>query len=372
MKKNVYVTKPSMPSYEEYIQEIKTIWDKCWLTNMGEKHNELEKKLREFLKVDNVSLCVNGHSALEIAIQALDLSGEVITTPFTFVSTTHAICRNGLTPIFCDIDEQDYTIDINKIEELITKNTSAIIPVHVYGNVCKMEAIEKIAKKYKLKVIYDAAHAFGEEYNGRGIASFGDITIFSFHATKVFNSIEGGAICYSDSRLKSKIEAIRDFGIYDEEHVIEIGTNAKMNEFQAAMGLCNLRHFDDVINQRKIIYDEYIKRLQNIRDIKLPRIREGVKSNYAYFPIIVKECGSTVSRDEVFEKLKENGIFSRKYFYPLTNELECFKHYEKGNTPVAKHVSSNVLTIPFYADLQLEDVSWICDVLLDIFERKYN
>ena len=243
-----------MPSFEEYCQEIKDIWDSHWMTNMGEKHNKLETCLSEFLQVNMVSLCTNGHLALENAIEALDMpkGGEIITTPFTFASTTHAISRKGFIPVFCDIKDNDYTIDEGKIEALITEKTVAIVPVHVYGNICNVEKIEKIAKKNKLKVVYDAAHAFGVTYKGRSTASFGDMSIFSFHATKVFNTIEGGAVCSNSTKYREKLHLLRDFGI-SEESVDQIGGNAKMSEFQAAMGLCNLRHFCEEINKRKKI-----------------------------------------------------------------------------------------------------------------------
>ena len=251
MDKKILVTQSSIPTLEEYSKEIEDIFETRWLTNMGVKHHELEDKLCEKLKVKNISLFNNGHLALYTAINKMNLSGEVITTPFSFASTTHAIVQNGLTPVFCDINEDDYTIDVNKIEELITEKTTAIVPVHVYGHVCDVEAIEKIAKKHNLKVIYDAAHVFGVEVNGRGIGSYGDISMFSFHATKVFNTIEGGALVYNNPELKKSIDSFKNFGIIDQEHVIDIGINSKMNEFQAAMGLCNLRHFDEEIAKRK-------------------------------------------------------------------------------------------------------------------------
>ena len=236
-----------MPSFEEYMEAIKPLWESRWLTNMGANHEELAKRLCEYLKVPNISLFVNGHMALELTLQAMDLEGEVITTPFTFASTTHAIVRSGLTPVFCDIDPENYTIDITKIEELITPKTCAIVPVHVYGNVCDLDAIDDIAKKHGLKVIYDAAHAFAVEYKGKGIGDFGDASMFSFHATKVFHTIEGGAIATSDKELMDRLWMLKDFGIRDEEVVDGIGANAKMNEFCAVMGLCNLDHIDSEI-----------------------------------------------------------------------------------------------------------------------------
>ena len=245
--KSIQVTQSSMPPLEEYIEEIRDIWESYWLTNMGVKHNQLEESLVRYMNADNVTLFTNGHLALESAIAALELSGEVITTPFTFASTTHAIIRNKLEPVFCDINPIDYTIDVQKIESLITDKTAAILPVHVYGNICDVKKINEIAMKYNLKVIYDAAHAFGVTVDGVGVGNFGDMSIFSFHATKVFNTIEGGAITYKDSNLKRVLNNIKNFGITGPDTVEYFGGNAKMSEFQAAMGLCNLRYIESEI-----------------------------------------------------------------------------------------------------------------------------
>ncbi len=365
MNKNILVTQSSLPSYEEYIEEIKDIFESKWLTNMGQKHQKLESKLIQKLKVNNISLFTNGHMALYTALKALDLKGEVITTPYSFSSTTHAIVQNGLTPVFCDINEEDYTIDVNKIEELITEKTCAILPVHVYGHVCDVEKIEKIAQKYNLKVIYDAAHVFGVEINGRGIGSYGDISMFSFHATKVFNTIEGGALSYNNSNLKDKIEKLKNFGINGPDKVEYVGMNCKMNEFCAAMGLCNLRHFEEEISKREKVYNEYKKRLSNISGIVIPKEQKGVKSNYAYYPVIFNKKVFGKSRDEIMKELEKEGIYSRKYFYPLITDYQCYSNeYDSSLTPIAKKISDNVLTIPMYADLSLEDVNRICDIIL--------
>lgn len=303
--------------------------------------------------------------ALELTLQAMNLQGEVITTPFTFASTTHAIVRNGLVPVFCDIDPETYCMDASKIEKLITDRTCAIMPVHVYGNVCNIEEIERIAHKYELKVIYDAAHTFGESYKGKGIGSFGDVSCFSFHATKVFNSIEGGAVCFKDKQLDAKLYELKNFGIHGPEEVPAVGANAKMNEFCAAMGLCNLRHVDEEIAKRKIVVERYRERLGGVDGIQLNCIQGDVKSNYAYFPVVFEERVYGASRAEVFDKLAENGIGARKYFYPLTNTFECFHGtYDVAETPVALHISKRVLTLPLYADLALEDVDRICDIIL--------
>lgn len=362
MSKQIFVTQSSMPDFDEYIDEIKELWDSKWLTNMGIKHKTLESQLKDYLKVPNITLFVNGHLALEYVIDAFNLTGEVITTPYTFASTTHAIVRNGLKPVFCDIDPDNYTIDVDKIESLITDKTSAIIPVHVYGNICDVEAIDHIAKKYNLKVIYDAAHTFGVTVNGRGIGTFGDASMFSFHATKVFNTIEGGAITYNDPSIKAALDALKNFGITGPESVECVGGNGKMNEFQAAMGICNLRHVDSEIAKRKAVVERYFEHLDGIEGIKLSKEQDGVKSNYAYFPVVFD--GYKKTRDEVFEELKLNNIMTRKYFYPLTNTFDCYKgHYNVEDTPVAKYIADRVLTLPLYADLDFEDVDRICEII---------
>lgn len=364
--KRILVTRSSMPSFEEYIEEIKPIWESAWMTNMGKFHQELEKSLANYLHVNNISLFTNGHLALELLIQALNLSGEVITTPFTFASTTHAIVRNGLTPVFCDINPDDYTIDVTKIEELITDKTSAILPVHVYGNICNVYEIERIAKKYDLKVIYDAAHTFGVKLNGVGVGNFGDASMFSFHATKVFNTIEGGAVTYSDSNLGAELYKLKNFGIRSELVVDGVGSNAKMNEFQAAMGICNLRHVDSEIAKRRAVVERYISKLINIEGITTPKSQDGVESNYAYFPIVIDEKIFGSSRNEIYNILKDNNIFARKYFYPLTNTFDSYHgKFDANQTPIALHISKRVLTLPLYADLALEDVDMICEIIIN-------
>lgn len=365
-EKRILVTRSSMPPFEEYVEAIRPLWDSAWLTNMGKNHEELSQKLKEYLSVENVSLFVNGHMALELCIQAMRLTGEVITTPFTFVSTTHAIIRNGLTPVFCDIKQDDYTIDPDKIEALITEKTSAIIPVHVYGNICDYEKIEKIAKKHHLKVLYDAAHAFGERVGDCGVGSLGDASMFSFHATKVYNTIEGGAIATSDEDLIRQLYKLKDFGIKDEETIDGVGSNAKMNEFQAVMGLCNLRHVDEEIAKRKEVVMRYRERLSEIAGIQLVKERENVTPNYAYFPIVIDEELFGKTRNDVFEDLKSHNIHARKYFYPLTNSLECFEgRFDVNETPIAKWVSDRVLTLPMAASLELGDVDRICEIILN-------
>lgn len=363
----INVTRSSMPSFEEYCEEIKDLWDSHWLTNMGAKHKQLQAELENYLDTPHIALYTNGHLALENIIAAMNFpqGGEIITTPFTFASTTHAIVRNGLVPVFCDINEVDYTIDVTKLEALITDKTCAIIPVHVYGNICDIEAIDNIAKKHNLKVIYDAAHAFGVTKDGENAANFGDASMFSFHATKVFNTIEGGAVTFKDDNLVQVLNDMKNFGIRGPESVAYVGGNAKMNEFQAAMGICNLRHIEEEIAKRKAVVEHYRKRLSNVDGLKLCKEQQGVKSNYAYFPVVFDNYKYT--RDEVFQKLADNEIVARKYFYPLVNDFECYRDYETvkaSDTKVAKYVADRVLTLPLYADLSIKEVDEICDIIL--------
>ena len=362
----ILVTRSSMPSMEEYIEEIRSIWDSHWLTNMGEKHKALQAELQKYMGVPAVELLTNGHMALELSLQAMNLQGEVITTPFTFASTTHAIVRNGLEPVFCDIDPETYTMDVTQIERLITDRTCAILPVHVYGNICNIEEIERIAHKYGLKVLYDAAHTFGETYKGQGIGNFGDASCFSLHATKVFNTIEGGAVCYRDPDMGRRLYELKNFGIHGPEEVDAVGANAKMNEFCAAMGLCNLRHVDEEIAKRRAVVERYREHLEGVDGLRLNVQQPEVRSNYAYFPVVFDENLFGASRNEVMDALAQNGIGARKYFYPLTNTFECFHgKYDVDATPVALHVAKRVLTLPLYADLSMEDVDRICKIVLE-------
>lgn len=366
-EKKILVTRSSIAPLDEFVDEIRDIWDTHWMTNMGVKHQELQKKLSEYLGVEQLDLFTNGHMALELSLQALNFpkGGEVITTPFTFASTTHAIVRNGLEPVFCDINQDDFTIDSSKIEALITDRTVAIMPVHVYGNICKIEEIQRIADRYGLKVIYDAAHAFGEQYHGNGVGAFGDISCFSFHATKVFNTIEGGAACFHNPKLGQRLRDLKNFGIHGPEQVDAVGANAKMNEFCAAMGLCNLRHVDEEIQKRKRVVEQYRNILGGTKGLRLNTIQPDVKSNYAYFPIIIDEKEFGATRNDVFESLSTEGIGARKYFYPLTNTFDCFRgKYDPAKTPIALHISKRVLTLPLYADLEEEEVNRICKCVI--------
>ncbi len=365
MKKQINVTRSSMPPFDEYVNEIKDLWETRWLTNSGAKHQELEKELREYLDVPYISFYSNGHLALETVLQAMHLSGEVITTPFTYASTTQAIVRCGLTPVFCDVEPDWYTMDPDKIEVLITDKTCAIVPVHVYGNVCNDEKIEEIARKYGLKVIYDAAHAFGVRVNGKGVGSLGDAAMFSFHATKVFHTIEGGAVSYKNGSLRKDMEALKMFGMYGKEDAEHIGFNAKMTEFQAAMGLCNLRHVNEWIGQRKAVVERYLENLSGTKGLRFCAPQEGVASNYAYFPVYFDEKEFGGSRDQVADRLAKEDIFARKYFYPLTSEFTVYKKlFPIQDTPVAFDASRHILTLPLYSDLSVENVDRICRMVL--------
>lgn len=363
--KRIPVTKTAMPDFDTYVEEIRELWDSCHLTNMGVKHEKLIYMLRDYLQTPYVSLFTNGHLALESVLSVFELSGEVITTPYTFASTTHAIVRNGLTPVFCDIDPDTYTMDVSKIEALITDKTSAIVPVHVYGAVCDVEGIQEIADKYNLKVIYDAAHAFGVEVNGRGIGSYGDASMFSFHATKVFHTIEGGCITFKDFALYEKLNNVKNFGITGPESVEMVGGNAKMNEFQAAMGIVNFKYIKDNRLKRERVVNLYKTRLASVSGIKLLPVQKDVSSNYAYFPVVF--MGDGWDRDKVAYRLGEHGIFARKYFYPLVSDFDCYNHvYDSSLTPVAKAMASKVLTLPLYPELTKEEVDVICSLIEDM------
>ncbi len=373
LEKPLLVTEPSLPRYEDYIDTIKKIWSTKWLTNQGVFHNDLECKIKNFLKVDYLTLFCNGHSALDCAIKQLrftkekwpKIGGEIITTPFTFVSTTHAISMNGFTPIFCDIKADDYTIDEDKIEGLITDKTVAIVCTHVYGFPCNVERISQLAKKHDLKVIYDAAHAFGVEVNGVPIGNFGDMSMFSFHATKVYNTIEGGALAYSNVALQNKLNLMRNFGILDTEEIASFGINAKMNEFQAAMGIENLKYVTKNIQNRKNAAQIYYKELSRIPGIKLVDLKQNIKYNYSYMPILIDEKCFGISRDQLYDKLTQYNIYPRKYFYPLISNTPIYKHPNTQNN-IADYVAKSILCLPLFADIQKEDVEYVCKIINDI------
>lgn len=365
---DIYVTRPSIPDYDEYCGMIKTIFDKKLLTNRGPLHEQLLEVLKDRFKVDNLELCVNGHIGLELAIEALGLrncGGEVITTPYTFISTTNAIVRNGLTPVFCDIKESDMTIDEDKIEALITDKTVAILPVHVYGNPCNTVKIQEIADRHNLKVIYDAAHAFDVSLNDTNILNYGDASMVSFHATKGFNTIEGGAVSFKDPEVASKFRCLTNFGITGLETADCIGSNGKMDEFRAAMGLCNIKRIDAETEKRKHVVELYRKRLSEHKDITLSGRIENSTENYIYFPVIF----STYElRDKVYKTLRDNHIIARKYFYPAVNDFEAYKEIGNHDTAIATHISKSVLTLPLYSGLELDTVNKICDIVLGVLE----
>ena len=357
--KNIYVTKPLLPDLSSLHQELEKIWESSIVTNSGPKHNLLEEKLKEELGVPNVSLFNNGTLALLTALKALDLpiGSEVITTPFTFAATPHCISWNGLHPIFCDIEPDTMCINPDEIEKHITENTSAILGVHVYGFPCQVEKIQKIADKYNLKVIYDGAHVFSTKINGVDIGNFGDITMFSFHATKLFTTIEGGCLTYKDNALKRKIYNLRNFGIQSEEVVEDIGINGKMNELQASVGLLNLELYKAEQAKRKILKEYYDNALSSVKGIRILKMQNNSTNSYQYYPIVI-ENEYKYSRDELYTKLREQGIWARKYFYPICSDFEPYKNLpssSKDNLPLANEYKNKVLCLPFYGSLSEED-----------------
>lgn len=361
----INVVRSSMPPFEEYVEEIRDIWDSRWLTHTGPKHERLVQELRDLMGVAEVSLFSNGHQALESAFGLFPKGSEVITTPFTFASTTLAISRAGLVPVFCDIEPEFYTMDPDKIEALITDKTVAIAPVHVYGNLCDWRKIAQIAEKHNLKVIYDAAHAFGVYEGDISAGQIGDIVMFSFHATKVFHTIEGGCLMHSDNQLSKAFAAWRQFGMYDGVQSSILGTNAKLTEFAAAMGLCNLRHLDEQIVLRRTATERYRQRLSGKAGLVLCKAQPGVTSNYAYLPVRVVPKSFGINRDQLVERLAEQNIFARKYFYPLTSAFPVYQGlYKIQDTPIASEIADQILCLPLYAGLTVEDVDRICDAIL--------
>lgn len=350
----VYVTQPALPPLEEFTEYLKQIWDTKILTNNGPFHQQFEKELADYLGVNYISIFANGTLALVTALQALRITGEVITTPFSFVATTHSLWWNNIKPVFVDIEPEYFTLDPEKIEAAITPQTTAIMPVHVYGNPCKMDAIQKIADTYGLKVIYDAAHAFGVTINGNSVLNFGDLSILSFHATKTFNTIEGGAIICHDEKTKRRIDFLKNFGFADEVTVVEPGINAKMNELQAAYGLVQLKHVDEYIAKRKTVAELYRNELKDIKGIRVLNDVEGIRHSYTYFPVLIDDKVYGYTRDEVYERLRKHNIYSRRYFYPLISQFPTYRGLPsaaKGHLPVAEEVSGQVLCLPIYPDL---------------------
>ncbi|MDN8599599.1 dTDP-4-amino-4,6-dideoxy-D-glucose aminotransferase VioA [Citrobacter sp. S2-9] len=359
--KNIPVTQPFLPELDEFVPYLEKIWDNKWLTNNGPFHQQLEKELCEYLGVEHISLFNNATIALITALQALRINGEVITTPYSFVATSHSILWNGLKPVFVDIDPNTFNIDPKKIEAAITPNTTAIMPVHCYSSPCDVEAIQMIADNYGLRVIYDAAHAFGVNYKDRSILRYGDMSVLSFHATKVFNTFEGGAIICQDAKTKQRIDRLKNFGIADELTVTAPGINGKMSEINAAFGLVQLKHISTAIEQRKKIDSIYREELSTIKGITVPKASEYANSNYSYFPVLI-EKEFRLTRDELYEELKNNSILSRKYFYPLISNMPMYRGIESAsceNLPFANATSDKVLCLPIFVDLTEDELTLI-------------
>jgi dTDP-4-amino-4,6-dideoxygalactose transaminase len=366
--KPVYVTQPDLPPLNEFTEYLKQIWDSKIITNNGPFHQKFEKALADYLGVKYISLFSNGTLALITALQALRITGEVITTPFSFVATTHSIWWNQIKPVFADIEPGYFNLDPEKVEAAITPMTTAIMPVHVYGNPCRLDRFKQIADKHGLKLIYDAAHAFGVKINGNSILNYGDLSILSFHATKVFNTIEGGAVVSPDEKTKKRIDYLKNFGFANETTVIEPGINAKMNELQAAYGLLQLKHVDGYIGKRKMITALYRAQLKGIDGIKFMEDMEGVDHAYSYFPILVDKEQYGTTRDELYEELKNNNIFGRRYFYPLISHFPKYRdlHSSKlSNLPVANRVADEVLCLPIYPQLSENNILKICKIILN-------
>lgn len=361
----VYVTRPYLPPLADFCEGLREIWGNEWLTNNGPVLRRYTRELEEYVGSPNVCLFNNGTLALQIALQGMGLTGEVITTPFTFVATAHALSANKLQPVFVDIEPEYYTLDPAKVEAAITPRTSAILPVHVYGHPCNLEALADIARRHNLRLIYDAAHAFGVEVDGRSIAQFGDCSMFSFHATKLYHSIEGGMLVLADPELKSTFDYLKNFGFQGETEVVMAGTNAKMNELQALMGELVLEHIDETIAQRAAIHDTYVNRLRNRPGLRLPpRLPATVRGNYSYFPIGVDPVGYGTTRDALYARLREYNIFARRYFYPLICDFDCYRDVQlRDPLTVARAVASRIITLPTYHGLALDDVHRICDVI---------
>ena len=361
------VASPMMPPFEEFVEEIRPLWDNMILTHQGEKYCELEQKMAQLLEVAYAPLFANGHLALQIALRALDLRDcEIITSPYTFASTTQAIVECGCHPVFCDIDPNTFCIDPSQIEDHITENTKAIVGIHVYGMPCDTDAIQTIAQKHNLATIYDGAHAFGVKYKGKGIGSYGDCTMFSFNATKVFNTFEGGALTFnSNEAFYKKICAIRQFGFLGGVHNVPyVGTNGKMTEIQAAMGLCNLRHFEEAVNYRMQIFNTYSDAFADDKSIRTLHFGDTTEANYSYYPIVFDTDGS-YSRDTIEEILLKNGYITRKYFYPPTNEFTCIKELQNINrTPVAADIAQRVLCLPLHPNMSVDDAKTISRLTL--------
>lgn len=366
----IYVTRPILPSLDDYMRELEDIWDSGWLTNVGAKHIALEEALATFFGNRNISLFVNGTIAMVTACQALRLTGEVITTPFTFPATPHVLSWNNITPVFADIDPVTMTLDPGNIEPLITSRTSAILAVHVYGLPCDVGGIQTVADRHGLRVVYDAAHAFGTRVNGRLVTDFGDASMLSFHATKLFHTAEGGALLVRDPVVKHRVDFLKNFGIKDESTVLMPGINGKMNELQAALGLLTLKMVAGERKKRGATAEIYHERLADIDAVSLPRMPCGIEHSYQYFPIRIER--KRVTRDDVFEGLHRFNVFARKYFYPLCSDYSCYRMLPSAHPsylPVAHKVASEVLCLPFYGALEDEIVHRICDIIEFLVQR---
>lgn len=363
----VYVTRPYMPPLAEFIPYLEKIWESRWLTNIGQFHQQLEEELAHFLGVKHISLFSNGTLALITALQALRITGEVITTPYSFVASTHSLWWNGIKPVFVDIEPEFMNINAEKIEAAITPQTTAIMPVHVYGNPCDVETIQNIADTYGLKVLYDACHAFGVKIDNNSIFNFGDMSALSFHATKVFTTFEGGALVCNDEKTKKRIDFLKNFGFADEMTVVAPGINAKMNELQAAFGLLQLSHFHEAIDKRRKIAEIYRERFRGATGIRILREAVTIKHNYIYFPIFIDAKVYGKSRDEIYDTLRKNNIYARRYFFPLISQFPAYRSLPSAkaeNLPVAEKITSEVLCLPIYPDLETDTVLKICDLVL--------
>ena len=365
--KRIYVTRPVFPTIEEVTDKLRDIWAAKWITNNGPQHTMLEQELKSFLKVPYLSLFNNGTIALMVACQSLRLSGQVITTPFTFAATPHVLSWNNIEPIFCDVDEETMNLDADKIESMITPKTTAILPVHVFGIPCDVEKIQEVADRYGLRVVYDAAHTFGVEIGGRGIGTFGDISMLSFHATKFYHTVEGGALVMHDENTKQRIDLLKNFGIKNEEEVVMPGINGKLDEVRAAIGRIMLNYVEGERLKRKRLHEVYNEELAEVEGLKLmPKVADDVKLNYQYYVVRIEEEVFGRSRDYVYEAFKNFNVYTRKYFHPLCSEFTCYRQLSSSssaNLPVANVIAKQVLSLPMYGELTEDDVRKICAIL---------
>ena len=367
-EKPIHVTRPFLPPLENFCAGLEEIWESKWLTNNGPVLKRYTRQLCNYFETDNLSLFNNGTLALQIGLQGMGISGEVITTPFTFVATTHALYWNKIRPVFVDIEPDYYTLDPQKVEQAITPWTTAILGVHVFGHPCDHKALEDIAKRHNLRLIYDSAHAFGVKVNGQSIAHLGDLSMFSFHATKLYHSFEGGMLIFKEAGLKKTFDYLKNFGFKSEVEVVMPGTNAKMNEVQALMGEQVLKYLDEVIKKREQLYEVYREQLRDIPGIRMPAtLDRNVTYNFAYMPIEVEEKHFGISRDDLYTRLKDYNVFTRRYFYPLICDFACYQHLSLTDPlTTARRVADQILTLPIYDKLEKEDVVKICEIIKSI------